>query len=176
MKNLRAGIKKEEGFTLVELMIVISIIAILAVVLVPKVGDMKDSVRNQGITSNVNSVRAFLELKVNSRESASADEDDRILALLTSEFTGGNAIVNPITNGEGIALWGGTPNNASTNSIIVRNVGSYVGTYNIEGEDFYTRTDLQAYAGKIYIYVCTDGYIVYGKNVDKTSTDYQVIK
>ena len=54
----------KKGFTLIELMIVLAIIAILAVVLVPKAGQMKDSARNAGVTTNVNAVRGALKQKL----------------------------------------------------------------------------------------------------------------
>ena len=51
---------KKKGFTLIELMIVISVIAILTAAVVPKLGFMKDNNKNDLVKSNVQAVKNFL--------------------------------------------------------------------------------------------------------------------
>lgn len=58
--------KKKKGFTLIELMIVLAIIAILAIVLIPKASIFKGQAKNSGVTTNVNTVRAYLQTKIKS--------------------------------------------------------------------------------------------------------------
>jgi len=176
MKNFRKALCEEKGFTLVELMIVISIIAILAVVLVPKVGSMRDSVKNQGVVSNVNNVRAFLELQNNSRESTYTLETPRIAAAMQAEFVGSDAIKNPFTNGETIFQgWTTNDNYDSNNSIIVRGINANAATYAIDTEAWYMNTYVNTY-GKVFVYVFNDGYIIFGKDADGASYDYYRVR
>lgn len=56
---MKFNIKKV--FTLVEIMIVISIIGILSVVLIPKVGAVKIEAKNNSVSNNVSLVRNHLE-------------------------------------------------------------------------------------------------------------------
>lgn len=96
---------KKKGFTLIELMIVLAVIAILAVVLIPKAGAFKSNAKNAGVTTNVNAVRAILESKTgNNFISASSDTDvSKVVSALRNAFNAlvadtDNNIVNPLSN------------------------------------------------------------------------------
>lgn len=56
--------KKDEGFTLIELMIVIAVIGILAIVLVPKVGTIKTQAKSAGIDTNVRMVQGYVQSRI----------------------------------------------------------------------------------------------------------------
>ncbi|WP_243154831.1 type II secretion system protein [Clostridium thermarum] len=89
---------KRKGFTLIELMIVLAVIAILAVVLVPKAGIFKSNAKNAGVTTNVNTVRAYLESKTGNNFIGNIEELKKALA---GEFTGAtddDTLINPIDN------------------------------------------------------------------------------
>ncbi len=171
MKNLTKRVRNNKGFTLVELMIVLSIIAILAIVLVPKVGDMKDSVREQGVNSNLNSIRAFLELKVNDRLPNSGSEDDRILGLLNAEFIGGNAIVNPFTNGDDIGLDGSNRQTSNLYSTIIYDRNSM-----FDADDYNVFSTNIGYRGKVMVEVFTNAYIIHGTDKDGEPLTYQIVR
>lgn len=88
--------KKDGGFTLIELMIVIAVIGILAVVLAPKMTGVKDSAKATGAITNAKSVEAYV--------TANIDQWDRtgsatVISTIRGQFIGGSApnqLVNPI--------------------------------------------------------------------------------
>lgn len=53
--------RNRDGFTLVEMMIVIAVIAILAGVLIPRSGLVQDAAREAGVESNARQVQGILE-------------------------------------------------------------------------------------------------------------------
>ena len=75
--------RKDEGFTLIELMIVIAVIGILAVVLVPRVGGIKTAAKSAGIDTNIRAVQAFVQ----SRVSYWSTQDDYDAAEAGTEIT-----------------------------------------------------------------------------------------
>lgn len=91
--------KKESGFTLIELMIVIAVIGILAVVLVPKMGNVKTSAKLTGVETNYRSVtNAVQSLNL---QSSSLDTTTELLNKLLDTtngiFSGDNALKNPVS-------------------------------------------------------------------------------
>lgn len=86
--------KRKKGFTLIELMIVLAVIAILAIVLVPKIGSTKKEARNAGVTTNVRAVQAYLENKLDSYNGTLPDADD-LASKLHDNFTDDKSMVNP---------------------------------------------------------------------------------
>jgi len=164
----------KKGFTLIELMIVLAIIVILAVVLVPKAGQMKDSAGNAGVTTNVNAVRGTLEAKV--VDITYLGNRASTLALLTSTFNGTlanpfnvknnnvyqpNAAVNTNGTGFSIVVW----DNAS---ISVANFDADLATYAPVGGS--------VNKGIVFVYVYSDGYGVFGVDSTNTVVDKATIK
>ncbi len=88
--------KKDSGFTLIELMIVIAVIGILAVVLVPKVGTVKTQAKAAGVDTNMRAVQGYVQSKINgwANEGKTITEVNAdIIATFTTE-----KIPNPYTS------------------------------------------------------------------------------
>ena len=88
--------RNNKGFTLLELMIVISIIGILGLVLIPKVGSFKNSAKEAGLYPNVETTRAYLESQIDvwgMNNVSVSDIETQIAAALGSD----NQLLNPIT-------------------------------------------------------------------------------
>jgi len=85
----------KKGFTLIELMIVLAIIAILAMVLIPKAGNFKSQAKNSGVATNVNTVRAYLENKVMDNFIST---EANVKTKLEAAYSGTETIKNPLTN------------------------------------------------------------------------------
>ncbi|WP_434511776.1 type II secretion system protein [Desulfitobacterium sp. AusDCA] len=66
--------RKDSGFTLIELMIVIAVIGILAVVLVPKVGGVKTAAKSSGLETNIRTVQAYAESRIDTWSKNSSDQ------------------------------------------------------------------------------------------------------
>lgn len=162
----------KKGFTLIELMIVLAIIAILAVVLIPKAGQMKDNSRNAGVTTNVNAVRGILEAKVVDTNYLGDATNTR--TLLSNTFTGDNAIVNPFKATSSSVAAGITTNEttaaADNSSIVVYNATGNVPT------PIPTFAPIAANNGIIYVYVYSDGYIVFGVDSTISAVNEAIIK
>lgn len=166
----------KKGFTLIELMIVLAIIAILAVVLVPKAGQMKDNARNAGITTNVNAVRGTLEAKV--VDTNYLGSFTNTATLLKNTFAGDTALANPF-NAKGLIVnsdgYEATRSDAllADHSIDLFNKTTAVGNLALVAGfvtpvPSITAAKVVAAKGIVFVYVFKDGYVVFG--VDSTGT------
>ncbi|SHI17937.1 type II secretion system protein [Desulfosporosinus lacus] len=100
MNKLHEMIKrrKDQGFTLIELMIVIAVIGILAIVLVPKVGTIKTQSKGTGVETNMRVVQGFVESKINTWVNQKTTATTAA-GIIDAAFTGeSNQLTNPYTS------------------------------------------------------------------------------
>ncbi|MBC8062735.1 MAG: chitobiase/beta-hexosaminidase C-terminal domain-containing protein [Clostridiaceae bacterium] len=164
-----------KGFTLIELMIVIAIIAVLSVVLIPKAMPLKDQAKNNAVQANVYILRSFLEnragmdkgnitndLKTLPLTTALSNVQSKIKADMDLAFTGNNAIKNPFNNNSTIDI---SSSNVSSN-INVGSASVIIGyDVNMLPIDVSGITNSVITPGVTVIIVYPTGYVVYG--VDK---------
>lgn len=89
--------KKDGGFTLIELMIVIAVIGILAIVLVPKVGTIKTQAKGAGLDTNVRVVEGYVQTKIDKWVSKEVPAT-AAAADIVSAFSGKAVLTNPYTS------------------------------------------------------------------------------
>lgn len=177
---------RKKGFTLIELMIVLSVIAILAMVIIPNVGSVKTESKNQAVVSNAMLVRSFLEnrgakdiLTYNaafasgkSYSEAMGGTDGVLVKLktaMTDYFSGSNAIENPFRNITSINFTQGnvTLNNPTSASIVLGYTSNADDTLPSDNEVAKAAMPKgREFLGDVVIMVYKAGYVVYG--VDNT--------
>lgn len=90
--------RKDSGFTLIELMIVIAVIGILAIVLIPKVGTVKTQAKAAGLDTNIRLVQGYAESKIDKWISKTT-ADTEITSDFDKAFSGTNkSLTNPFTS------------------------------------------------------------------------------
>jgi type IV pilus assembly protein PilA len=159
----------KKGFTLIELMIVLAIIAILAVVLIPKAGSMKDSARNSGVITNANNVRGYLETKTGINFLSPVAT---LTTNLSNNYGGTNAFANPFNSSSTLAVTEAIATTqvpaADNTAIAVYNAGATISAVG-------AITSIPGNKGITYVYLCTDGYIVFGVDSAGSVVDLQDI-
>ncbi|ALU37000.1 type II secretion system protein [Clostridium autoethanogenum] len=175
MENVMT-LEKKKGFTLIELMIVLAIIAILAVVLIPKSQIFKNNSKNAGVTTNVNTVRGYLETTVTNNGGAYGYLGyDQLISKMKSDF---NLSASNNTNAGDLS-----PNSSTTNAdeqlinpfakgnasvVIISKTGSINSSISAD-------TDT-SHDGAVIIYVYGDGYAVFGYDKGGAATSIFKVK
>lgn len=164
------NLKKKSGFTLIELMIVLAISAILAVVLIPKSQIFKGQSRNAGVTTNVNTVRGYLETKVSDNGGASEYLDTGALGTQIGNNFG---LASSSNDGVYSPSLGGSSEEQLINPFAKDKASVKIVDKSSSALSEASTSDTGV-DGEVIIQVYSDGYAVYG--VDKGSTPTQLFK
>ncbi|SFR02799.1 competence type IV pilus major pilin ComGC [Desulfoscipio geothermicus] len=127
---MRKYFKNRKGFTLVELMMVIAVIGILAAVLVPKMGFMKDSAKETGLEANVRMVEATVNsmiVKYNSSTIWHASNNGYLNTDLKAKLNGN--LTNPFSNKKDAVIGNGSTTGQPAVVIFNGAYSAWTGTY-----------------------------------------------
>lgn len=94
--------RKDEGFTLIELMIVIAVIGILAIVLVPKVGTIKTQSKTAGIDANIRMVEGYVQSKSSYWASKGSQPSEIASDIYKAFNNSSDRMANPFSSGTDI--------------------------------------------------------------------------
>ncbi|APM38489.1 type II secretion system protein [Clostridium kluyveri] len=172
-------LKKKKGFTLIELMIVLAIVAILAVVLVPKSQIFKNNSKSAGVTTNVNTVRAYLETKVTNNGGVSTYLNRwDLLNQLNGAFSTGNTasqLFNPFTNnkGEGQTKAYEVIDKSSSAGASAKDVPSSEGSVKNDTGITFPNTNKK---GEVIIVVYKNGYGIFGIDGGGSATQAFIVQ
>ncbi|HYE84222.1 MAG TPA: type II secretion system protein [Clostridia bacterium] len=99
-------VKNKKGFTIIEIMVVVALIGILASVLVPQFGGVKDTARNAGMLTNAKMVEVYVASIIDNYPNGTAIGDegatDDMKAAIEGYFTS-NPLTDPYTGTAGTA-------------------------------------------------------------------------
>ncbi|MGE5473709.1 MAG: prepilin-type N-terminal cleavage/methylation domain-containing protein [Ignavibacteriales bacterium] len=93
--------KENKGFTLIELTIAIAIIAILAVLIIPRAGGIKDQARISGIYTNLRTASAKAEIIISNYSQSNINEVEDALSKQLFTNDANKDMKNPITKAIG---------------------------------------------------------------------------
>lgn len=112
--------RKREGFTLIELMMVVAVIGILAAVLVPRIGNSKNSAKLSGVESNVRAAQSAVEANIGRFQANVATNAANFATRVSNSC---NGLVNPFTNVQNGATAAAIPT-APAGAVVVVNVAA----------------------------------------------------
>jgi prepilin-type N-terminal cleavage/methylation domain-containing protein len=183
----------KKGFTLIELMIVISVIGILGMVIVPNVGSVKTQSKNQSAATNVMLVRSFIEnrgardaialntalLAGRSYSEAMGEILNSLKSDMTQVFSGSNALQNPFNNTTSInySHQDVRLNNPDSASVVLgysADVNSVLPTDNSTVSSALPKD--KSFAGNVVVIMYKTGYVLYGMDSNGDIININIIK
>lgn len=171
-------LNKRKGFTLIELMIVLSVIALLAVVTLPKIGVIKILSKNNSVSANVMIMRSYLENRsgkdaLNYQSAIDSGKDsteglstvvNSLGADMASNFKGSNALTNPFSKDSTVNYSQGDVKSKSSSQagvLLYYNTSSLPADNNSVTQDG-SLPKGTSFSGDVVVILYSSGYAVYG--------------
>ena len=181
-----------KGFTLIELMIVISVIGILGMAVVPRVGSVKTQSKNQSVATNVMLVRFFIEnrgardaIALNTALLAGRSYSESMGSILsgvksemTQFFSGSNAIQNPFNNIESInySQQDVRLNSPTSASVVLGYSGDANASLPADNNISNTLPKGNNFIGDVVVIIYRTGYVIYGVDNNGDIINTNIIK
>ncbi|MFA9396890.1 MAG: prepilin-type N-terminal cleavage/methylation domain-containing protein [Clostridiaceae bacterium] len=184
--------KKRRGFTLIEIMIVISIIGMLSVVLIPKVGGLKTETKNNSMSGNVLIVRSYLENRASkdvltykkdinvgtAKEAALTNILAQLSTDMTEKFSASNAMINPFSNSSYVNTLAKV---SATDTTSASSIINYYSLDDLPTSDSSVTSNAsmpkgEGFSGNVITVLYEKGYLLYGVDNDGNITDINIIK
>ncbi|MDP4089596.1 MAG: type II secretion system protein [Bacillota bacterium] len=183
--------RNKKGFTLIELMIALSVIAILSVVVIPNVGSVKTESKNQSVAANTLLVRSYLENRsgkdsiayatsINSGSTSTAVLTGLLKIIgdaMTEYFSASNTIQNPFNYISSINYSASSAaSNNSTSASVVLGCNSID---SLPADNNAVITALPSgknFTGDVVAVIYSTGYVVYGIDNSGNMVNINIIK
>ncbi|KZL93388.1 prepilin-type N-terminal cleavage/methylation domain-containing protein [Clostridium magnum] len=184
--------RRKNGFTLIEIMIVISIIGLLSMIIVPKAAAIKQQLKDTSVGTNVLLTRSYLEnrsgkdgisyqVSIDSNQTSSqalATILSNIAADMASSFSGSNNLINPFNSSATIYSKGNIAN------ITASSISSVLIYYNIDNLPSDNNTVNNSgnlpkgigLKGNVVIIIYSTGYVLYGVDSSGQMSNMYIIK